>query len=94
CPLVLSLQDSWSVATAPTMPPVRSVVETCRTLMSVLYLRIVSVDSADPGIGSLNGVDVDHREICKPSSRSCLLYRELMTLMEAALNKRPGHVQC
>ncbi|XP_045781667.1 uncharacterized protein LOC123878506 isoform X2 [Maniola jurtina] len=88
CPLVLSLQDSWSVATASTQPPVRSLVETCRTLMSVLYLRIVSVDSADPGIGSLNGVDVDHREICKPSSRKCLLYQELMTLMETALNRQ------
>ncbi|XP_034837809.1 putative leucine-rich repeat-containing protein DDB_G0290503 [Maniola hyperantus] len=86
CPLVLSLQQSWSAATAPTRPAVRSLVETCRTLMSVLYLRIVSVDSADPGIGSLNGVDVDHREICKPSSRECLLYQELMTLMETALN--------
>ncbi|XP_072941288.1 uncharacterized protein [Epargyreus clarus] len=87
CNLVLSLQDRWMAATATSQPVVRSLVETCRTLMSVLWLRIVSVDSADPGIGGLCGVNVDHREICKPSSRSCLLYQELMRLMHGALNK-------
>ncbi|XP_050359477.1 uncharacterized protein LOC126779497 [Nymphalis io] len=87
CNLVLNLQERWLQAVSSTQPAVRSLVETCRTLMSVLYLRIVSVDSADPGIGTLYGVSVDHREICKPSSRECLLYKELMTLMEASLNK-------
>ncbi|XP_046975254.1 uncharacterized protein LOC124541430 [Vanessa cardui] len=87
CNLVLSLQERWLQAASSTQPAVRSLVETCRTLMSVLYLRIVSVDSADPGIGALYGVSVDHREICKPSSRECLLYKELMTLIEAALSE-------
>ncbi|CAH2101472.1 unnamed protein product [Euphydryas editha] len=92
CSLVLTLQERWLRAVSSPQPPpppaVRSLVETCRTLMSVLYLRIVSVDSADPGIGALFGVSVDHREICKPSSRKCLLYRELMTLMDDALNRQ------
>ncbi|KAL0852734.1 hypothetical protein ABMA27_012560 [Loxostege sticticalis] len=87
CSLVLSLQDRWLKATEPSRPPVRSLVETCKTLMSVLWLRIVSVPSADAGIGSLYGVPVDHREICKPTSRYCMLYKELMTLMHAALKK-------
>ncbi|XP_063836831.1 uncharacterized protein LOC135085977 [Ostrinia nubilalis] len=87
CSLVLSLQDRWLKATDPSRPPVRSLVETCKTLMSVLWLRIVSVPSADAGIGSLYGVPVDHREICKPTSRHCMLYKELMTLMHAALKK-------
>ncbi|XP_041968751.1 uncharacterized protein LOC121725735 [Aricia agestis] len=85
CQLVLSLQARWAAAAGSARPAVRSVVETCTTLMSVLWLRIVSVDSADPGIGSLYGVNVDHREICKPSSRRCLLYQELMALMSTAL---------
>ncbi|CAG9574091.1 unnamed protein product [Danaus chrysippus] len=84
CDLVLHLHDRWRLA-ASSLPPVRSLVETDRTLMSLLYLRIVSVDSADPGVGSLHGVSVDHREICKPTSRRCILYKELMTLMSTAL---------
>ncbi|KAJ0169765.1 hypothetical protein K1T71_014371 [Dendrolimus kikuchii] len=87
CALVLSLQERWLVATEMSQPVVRSLVETCRTLMSVLWLRIVSVDSADAGIGTLSGVSVDHREICKPSSRNCLLYKELTDLIHAAMNK-------
>lgn len=46
CELVSELQARWLVATRPSRPVVRSLVETCRTLMSVLWLRIVSVDSA------------------------------------------------
>ncbi|XP_052755157.1 uncharacterized protein LOC113512262 isoform X2 [Galleria mellonella] len=87
CALVLSLQERWLRATSVTRPAVRSLVETTRTLMSVLWLRIVSVHSADAGIGGLYGVSVDHREICKPSSRHCMLYKELLNLMESALNK-------
>ncbi|XP_075989424.1 uncharacterized protein LOC142985254 isoform X2 [Anticarsia gemmatalis] len=87
CQLVLELQSRWLVASKSQQPVVRSLVETCRTLMSVLWLRIVSVDSADAGIGSLHGVSVDHREICKPSSRRCLLYTELTGLIHSALNK-------
>ncbi|XP_045506244.1 uncharacterized protein LOC123702510 isoform X2 [Colias croceus] len=88
CSLLLTLQERWLTATQPTQPAVRSLVETCRTLMSVLWLRIVSVDSADPGRGALYGVSVDHREICKPTSRNCLLYTELMHLMSTALCKK------
>ncbi|CAB3231795.1 unnamed protein product [Arctia plantaginis] len=87
CQLVLELQDRWLVATRSSRPVVRSLVETCRTLMSVLWLRIVSVDSADAGVGSLHGVSVDHREICKPSSRSCLLYTELTDTIHDAINQ-------
>ncbi|XP_013174481.1 PREDICTED: uncharacterized protein LOC106122889 [Papilio xuthus] len=87
CSLLLDLQSRWLQATEKSQPAVNSLVETCKTLMSLLWLRIVSVDSADPGIGALSGVSVDHREICKPSSRKCLLYRELKILIQNALNK-------
>uniref|UniRef100_A0A1Q3FNX4 Putative ribonuclease p/mrp subunit n=1 Tax=Culex tarsalis TaxID=7177 RepID=A0A1Q3FNX4_CULTA len=58
-----------------------SFVETALTLMSVLYLRIVGIDSADPGIGEVCGVHLDHREICKPRSRNCILYTELAKMI-------------
>uniref|UniRef100_A0A8D8F1A7 Protein SERAC1 n=1 Tax=Culex pipiens TaxID=7175 RepID=A0A8D8F1A7_CULPI len=59
-----------------------SFVETALTLMSVLYLRIVGIDSADPGIGEVCGVHLDHREICKPRSRNCILYTELVKMIK------------
>ncbi|XP_004530177.1 uncharacterized protein LOC101455809 isoform X1 [Ceratitis capitata] len=58
-----------------------SFVETALTLMSVLYLRIVGVDSADPGFGDVCGIRLDHREICKPRSRECILYKELVKMI-------------
>lgn len=58
-----------------------SFVETALTLMSVLYLRIVGIDSADPGIGEVCGVHLDHREICKPRSRKCILYTALTRMI-------------
>ncbi|XP_048485890.1 uncharacterized protein LOC105388217 [Plutella xylostella] len=85
--LVLSLHSRWLRATEPKAPLVRSLVETNRTLMSVLWLRIVSVESADAGIGALCGISVDHREICKPSSRSCILYKELINLIHASVDR-------
>lgn len=51
--------------------------------MSVLYLRIVGVDSADPGIGNVCGVHLDHREICKPRSETCILFLELVKMIES-----------
>ncbi|CAH1641920.1 unnamed protein product [Spodoptera littoralis] len=90
CQLLRTLQARWLEATSSTSsvprPRVHSLVETCRTLMSVLWLRIVSTESADAGVGSLLGVGVDHREICKPSSRACPLYTELTQLIRAALH--------
>ncbi|XP_037031863.1 uncharacterized protein LOC119071192 isoform X2 [Bradysia coprophila] len=58
-----------------------SFVETALTLMSVMYLRIVGIDSADPGIGEVCGVHLDHREICKPTSRECILYTKLTKMI-------------
>ncbi|XP_054084530.1 uncharacterized protein LOC105215844 isoform X2 [Zeugodacus cucurbitae] len=59
-----------------------SFVETALTLMSVLYLRIVGVDSADPGFGDVCGIRLDHREICKPRGRDCILYKELVKMIK------------
>ncbi|GBP55254.1 Protein SERAC1 [Eumeta japonica] len=46
CSTVLELQERWLKATKESKPIVRSLVETCRTLMAVLWLRIVSEESA------------------------------------------------
>ncbi|EAA03866.5 AGAP011045-PA [Anopheles gambiae str. PEST] len=35
----------------------------------------------DPGIGEVCGVHLDHREICKPRSRNCILYTELVKMI-------------
>ncbi|XP_054262350.1 protein SERAC1 isoform X2 [Macrosteles quadrilineatus] len=68
---------------------VRSFIETTLTLMSLVYVRIVSVESADAEVGELYGVPIDHRNICKPRSRDCFLYRELLSLIEAVTPKQP-----
>lgn len=67
-------------------PEIYSIIETSFTLMSFVYIRIVAFDSADPGVGTTCGFPVDHREICKPSSRDCFLYVELVKLIKRALH--------
>uniref|UniRef100_A0A1Y1NIA1 DUF676 domain-containing protein n=1 Tax=Photinus pyralis TaxID=7054 RepID=A0A1Y1NIA1_PHOPY len=66
-------------------PEVFSFFETSLTFMSFVYLRIVAADSADAGVGEKWGVPLDHREICKPSSRQCFLYKELLRIIEKIL---------
>lgn len=46
-----------------------SFVETILTFMFITNVRVVSVDSADLGVGAFQGVNIDHREICKPLNR-------------------------
>ncbi|XP_050545021.1 protein SERAC1 isoform X2 [Daktulosphaira vitifoliae] len=61
---------------------VKSFIETKLTLMKLIYLRIVSIQSADPGLGDLYGVPLDHRNICKPKDRHCFLYQELVNMID------------
>lgn len=42
---------------------------------------IIIIIFADPGIGEVCGVHLDHREICKPRSRECILYTELTRMI-------------
>lgn len=58
-----------------------SFIETVQTFMTFIYIQIVSIESADLGIGELCGAPLDHRNICKPSSRQCFLYQELANLI-------------
>ncbi|VVC24484.1 Hypothetical protein CINCED_3A002711 [Cinara cedri] len=62
---------------------VKSFIETKLTLMKLIYLRIVSIQSADPGFGDLYGVPLDHRNICKPKNRNCFLYQELVNMIHS-----------
>lgn len=84
CRFVLNLHKKFVevLENGPFQPDIFSFIETSLTFMSFLYLRIVALDSADPGVGSKWGVPLDHREICKPSNRNCFLYRELVQLIE------------
>ncbi|KAK4882789.1 hypothetical protein RN001_006108 [Aquatica leii] len=66
-------------------PEIFSFFETSLTQMSLVYLRIVTPDSADIGVGTKWGVPLDHRQICKPSSKDCFLYQELIQLIENVL---------
>ncbi|XP_058055969.1 uncharacterized protein LOC131207371 [Anopheles bellator] len=83
CPSILELHSRFVALyhSGQLKIDVFSFVETALTLMSVLYLRIVGIDSADPGIGEVCGVHLDHREICKPRSRGCILYTELVKMI-------------
>lgn len=42
---------------------------------------------SDAGVGTLLGVGVDHREVCKPASRRCKLYAALADTIRAALHR-------
>ncbi|KAF2901281.1 hypothetical protein ILUMI_04906, partial [Ignelater luminosus] len=83
CRFVLNLHEKFleMLKDSSFQPEMFSFIETSLTFMSFIYLRIVALDSADPGVGSKWGVPLDHREICKPSSKSCFLYQELVQLI-------------
>lgn len=59
-----------------------SFIETIPTFMRILYIQIVSLESADAAIGQLYGAPLDHRNICKPTNRQCFLYTELINLIQ------------
>lgn len=83
CPFVVNLHEKFLrlIAQGRFNPEIFSFIETSFTLMSFLYLKIVTFDSADPGMGCVVGVPLDHREICKPAGRDCFLYTELVRLI-------------
>lgn len=87
CEFVLNLHEKFLKLFESELfaPEIYSIIETSFTLMSFVFVKIVAFDSADPGIGTTCGFPVDHREICKPSSRDCFLYVELVKLIKRAL---------
>lgn len=46
------------------------------------FIKKVSIVLVDPGIGDVCGIRLDHREICKPRSRDCILYKELVKMIK------------
>lgn len=87
CKFVLELHDKFLKLFDDEnfKPEVFSFIESSFTLMSFIYLKIVSLESADPGVGEICEVPLDHREICKPAGRDCFLYKELLHLIHKAL---------
>nr|CAD7203453.1 unnamed protein product [Timema douglasi] len=83
CPEVLELHSKFLalIEESHLHAEIFSFIETVQTMMSFIYLQIVTIESADPGIGQLWGVPLDHRDICKPASRQCFLYKELTDLI-------------
>lgn len=83
CPEVLELHAKFLslINNKQLEAEIFSFIETVQTLMTFLYIQIVSTESADLGIGELCGAPLDHRNICKPSSRQCFLYQELANLI-------------
>lgn len=83
CPEVLELHAKFlSLINSKQLEvEIFSFIETVQTLMTFLYIQIVSFESADLGIGEVCGAPLDHRNICKPSSRQCFLYQELANLI-------------
>nr|CAD7454061.1 unnamed protein product [Timema tahoe] len=69
CPEVLELHSKFLalIEESHLQAEIFSFIETVQTMMSFIYLQIVTIESADPGIGQLWGVPLDHRNICKPA---------------------------
>lgn len=63
-----------------------SFIELKFTELSVFYLRIIGVDSGDPGIGGVATVPLDHLDVCKPRNRNCFLYKQLSSMIKSAMH--------
>ncbi|XP_037541419.1 protein SERAC1 [Nematolebias whitei] len=51
----------------------------------MIKIYVVPTQSADPGIGELIHVDVDHLNICKPEKKDSFLYRRSLQFIQEAL---------
>lgn len=58
-----------------------SLVESQETPLYFTYVRVVDEESADPGVGEFYSVSANHKDICKPTGRKCVLYLELAHLI-------------
>jgi hypothetical protein len=87
CPEVLELHAKFLslINNKQLEAEIFSFIETVQTFMTFLYIQIVSTESADLGIGEVCGAPLDHRNICKPSSRQCFLYQELANLINRTI---------
>lgn len=45
------------------------------------------ISIADPGIGDVCGLPLDHFNICKPRHRKCILYKQLIEMIATAIKK-------
>ncbi|KAF6208663.1 hypothetical protein GE061_017121 [Apolygus lucorum] len=87
CQQVLSLHEKFleKLGKKELSVTVRSFIETRLTLMGLVYVRIVSEESADAEVGELYGIPLDHRNICKPKNRDCFLYQQLVKLVRETI---------
>ncbi|KAJ1526012.1 hypothetical protein ONE63_009187 [Megalurothrips usitatus] len=58
-----------------------SLVESQETPLYFTYVRVVDEEAADPGVGEFYSVSANHKDICKPTGRRCVLYMELAHLI-------------
>ncbi|XP_060523949.1 protein SERAC1 isoform X2 [Cylas formicarius] len=68
-------------------PEIFSFIDTVYTRMGFMNIEMIAYESADPEIGHKRAVPLNHRDICKPSGRDCLLYLELVQLIQRSVSK-------
>ncbi|XP_058145604.1 protein SERAC1 isoform X3 [Dasypus novemcinctus] len=87
-PALKILQDDFLVFAKDKNFQVLNFVETLPTTVgSMLKLHVVSVESADLGIGDLIPVDVNHLNICKPKKKDAFLYQRTLQFIRETLAK-------
>uniref|UniRef100_A0A671V946 Protein SERAC1 n=1 Tax=Sparus aurata TaxID=8175 RepID=A0A671V946_SPAAU len=57
----------------------------------MIKILVVPTQSANPGIGELIEVDVDHLNICKPEKKDSFLYKRSLQFIVEALQSYIGH---
>ncbi|XP_053448751.1 protein SERAC1 isoform X2 [Nycticebus coucang] len=87
-PALKELQDDFLEFAKDKDFQVLNFVETLPTYIgSMIKLHVVSVESADLGIGALIPVDVNHLNICKPKTRNAYLYQRTLQFIRETLAK-------
>ncbi|XP_023370393.1 protein SERAC1 isoform X2 [Otolemur garnettii] len=87
-PALKELQDEFLEFAKDKDFQVLNFVETLPTYIgSMIKLHVVSVESADLGIGALIPVDVNHLNICKPKKRDAYLYQRTLQFIRETLAK-------
>ncbi|XP_077005481.1 protein SERAC1 isoform X2 [Tamandua tetradactyla] len=87
-PALKTLQDDFLEFAKDKNFQVLNFVETLPTTIgSMLKLHVVTVESADLGIGDLIPVDVNHLNICKPKRKDAFLYQRTLQFIRETLAK-------
>lgn len=91
-PTLLSLNENFLNIAKEREIKVLSFAETLPTNIGpMIKILVVPTQSANPGIGELIEVDVDHLNICKPEKKDSFLYRRSLQFILEALQRSMSH---